>query len=127
MTLFSTLWSAPIDEDRVREALRRTVNITAREGPMLVGCTRILTDGYLFATLAEIIVHPRYAGLHVGRRLIELAEAASTAGLCFGSQTVSDELMSQLGWTRGPHTFFKRDRCPRVRSRVIPRIHEGER
>ena len=110
--LFSTLWRHPLDSMLVARALVQTINVTARDGGRLVGCARVLTDGYLFATITEIIVHRPYAGRGVGQRLLELAGAASPTSVCFGVQTVSEELMRRMGWTAGPTTYFKRKPLP---------------
>jgi ribosomal protein S18 acetylase RimI-like enzyme len=110
--LFSAYWSAQLDEEFVRQSLSRTINVTAREETTLVGCARILTDFYLFSVITEILVHPQYSNSGVGRKLIELAEASSPTSLCFGSQSVSEKLMNELGWKRGPHTYFKRKPLP---------------
>ena len=39
--------------DKTRAALSKTLNITAYDGQVLVGCLRILTDGYYFGTITE--------------------------------------------------------------------------
>jgi len=44
------VWPGKYDEGRTAEALSRTLNITAYDGETLVGCLRILTDGYFFGT-----------------------------------------------------------------------------
>ncbi|MHB1038353.1 MAG: GNAT family N-acetyltransferase [Pirellulales bacterium] len=112
VTLFSIIWPHILNRCLVQQALRRTINVTARDGTALVGCARVLTDGYLFGTITEILLHPRYSHLNLGKHLIELAEQASPTSLCFGSQTVSADLMAEMGWTCGPVTFFKRKPLP---------------
>jgi hypothetical protein len=108
LALYATIWRAPTDLELVQKAIKQTINITARKKNLLVGCARLLSDGYLFTTITEIIVDPRYVNLAIGRKLLELAEEASPSSVCFGSQTVSDELTKELGWTKGPVMIFKR-------------------
>ena len=108
LKLFSTFWPHRLETQRIEKALNKTINITARENGLLVGCTRVLTDGYLFAIMTEVLVRRGYGGLGIGKRLFELAEAASPTHICFGAQTVNAAMMEQLGWRSGPVTYFKR-------------------
>ncbi len=48
------------DLDKTQTALSKTQNITAYDGKTLVGVLRILTDGYFFGTITELLVHPEY-------------------------------------------------------------------
>lgn len=47
------VWPGNYDVDKTRAALAKTLNITAYDGQVLVGCLRILTDGYYFGTITE--------------------------------------------------------------------------
>ena len=38
----------------------KTINITAYDNEVLIGCLRILTDGYYFGTITELLVLPEY-------------------------------------------------------------------
>ena len=40
------IWPGNYELEETREALAKTVNITAYDGETLVGCIRLLTDGY---------------------------------------------------------------------------------
>ena len=42
------IWKGDYDMERTQAALSKTMNITAYDNKMLVGCLRILTDGYFF-------------------------------------------------------------------------------
>ena len=42
------VWPGDYDPARTEEALGRTIHLTARDNGTLVGCLRILTDGYFF-------------------------------------------------------------------------------
>ena len=46
ITFVNKVWPGKYDEGRTAEALFQTLNITAYDGETLVGCLRILTDGY---------------------------------------------------------------------------------
>jgi ribosomal protein S18 acetylase RimI-like enzyme len=64
------VWPRGYDEQLVAAALRRTFNIGALVGDRLVGSVRLLTDGYLFATIPEILVDSDYQRRGIGRRLM---------------------------------------------------------
>ena len=72
------VWPGKYDEDRTAAALSKTLNITAYDGETLVGCLRILTDGYFFGTITEMLVHPEYQRQGIGSRL--MGEAHALAG-----------------------------------------------
>lgn len=40
------VWPGEYDAVKTSEAIKKTINITAYDGERLVGCLRILTDGY---------------------------------------------------------------------------------
>ena len=46
--------------DKTQLALSKTINITAYDDGTLVGCLRILSDGYYFGTITELLVLPEY-------------------------------------------------------------------
>lgn len=52
------VWPGDYDPARTEEALVRTICLTARDNGTLVGCLRILTDGYFFGTITELLVLP---------------------------------------------------------------------
>ena len=49
-----------MDIEKTQCALSQTINITAYENEALIGCLRILTDGYYFGTITELLVLPEY-------------------------------------------------------------------
>jgi GNAT superfamily N-acetyltransferase len=66
----------------------------------------VLGDGYLFATIPEILVDPDYQRRGVGRRL--MAEALSRAPrgkVFFGAQAESVGFFERLGCKAGPVGF----------------------
>ena len=80
------IWPGDYDADRTSAALSRTLNITAYDGPRLVGCLRILSDGYFFGTITELLVLPEYRRQGIGSRLLQLAKENAPTLLYFGSQ-----------------------------------------
>ena len=58
--LANQIWRGDYDMKHTQNALSRTMNITAYDNKLLVGCLRILTDGYFFGTITELLVLPEY-------------------------------------------------------------------
>src|SRR5271157_243905 len=75
LALVARVWPGDYDPARIARALARTTNITAWDGQDLVGCLRLLTDGYLFATVPEMLAHPVYRRRGIGRELLRRAVA----------------------------------------------------
>ena len=80
------VWPGDYSLDKTREALLKTLNITAYDGGTLVGCLRILSDGYFFGTVTELMVLPEYQRKGIGSRLIHLARENTPTMLYFGAQ-----------------------------------------
>ena len=72
--------------ERTQAALSKTLNIAAYDNEILVGCLRILTDGYFFGTITELLVLPEYQKQGVGSKLLELAKENTPTMLYFGAQ-----------------------------------------
>lgn len=66
--------------------LSKTINITAYDNEVLIGCLRILTDGYYFGTITELLVLPEYQKQGVGSKLLQLAKDNTPTMLYFGAQ-----------------------------------------
>ena len=96
----SRVWPGDYDVEKTRAALTRTLNITAREGGLLAGCLRILTDGYFFGTITELLVLPEYQGRGVGSALLRLAREHAPTLLYFGAQP-------------GVEGFYEKNGCKR--------------
>ena len=71
--LVNKIWPGDYDADKTSAALTKTQNVTAYDGEMLVGCLRILSDGYFFGTITELLVLPEYQRRGIGSRLLQLA------------------------------------------------------
>lgn len=93
------------------QALARTMNIGAWDGERLVGAARVLTDGYLFSTVPDLIVDPAYRRRGIGRALMTRALAVAPNGtLVFGAPPQSEGFLSRLGCERGALGFTLRVR-----------------
>jgi GNAT superfamily N-acetyltransferase len=69
----------------------------------------VLSDGYLFSTIPEILVQPEYQRRGIGRELMKLAlERAPRGALFFGAQAQSIAFFEKIGCERGPVGFVLR-------------------
>jgi ribosomal protein S18 acetylase RimI-like enzyme len=101
LSLAQRVWPRNYSVDETAAALKRTINIGAWDGQRLVGSVRVLTDGYFFATIPEILVDPAYQRRGIGRRLMELAlERAPRGKVAFGAQPQSLEFFERIGCRR---------------------------
>ena len=113
LALANRIWPGDYDLTRTREALARTMNIGAYDGARLVGCVRVLTDGYFLNTVTELFVDPDYQRRGIGRELMRRAlERAprrhGRAALFFGAQPESVGFFERIGCVRGPVGFVAR-------------------
>jgi GNAT superfamily N-acetyltransferase len=101
LALAQRVWPRDYSWAEAAAALERTINIGAWVGPRLIGSVRVLTDGYFFATIPEILVDPSYQRLGIGRRLMELAlERAPRGKVAFGAQPQSVGFFDSIGCER---------------------------
>ncbi|WP_368183074.1 GNAT family N-acetyltransferase [Anaerotruncus rubiinfantis] len=94
------IWPGEYDAQKTQAALSKTLNITANEGERLVGCLRILSDGYFFGTITELLVLPEYQKHGIGTRLLQLAKESTPTMLYFGAQP-------------GVEAFYEKNGCKR--------------
>ncbi len=99
------VWPGDYDPERTQAALDRTLNITAWDGGTLVGCLRILTDGYFFGTITEILVLPEYQRQGIGGRLLRLAAQHTPTRLFFGAQPGVEGFYEKNGCRKGFQSF----------------------
>lgn len=99
--LAGRVWPGVYDRERTEEALAHTANIGAWDGDRLVGAVRVLTDGYFFATVPEILVDPDYQRRGIGRALMDLALRHTPRGVVFfGAQPQAVGFFERLGCAR---------------------------
>ena len=79
------IWPGRYDAAKTQIALSKTRNISAYDD-VLVGCLRILSDGYYFGTITELLVLPEYRRQGVGSKLLRLAKNNTPTMLYFGAQ-----------------------------------------
>ena len=109
LAFVNKVWPGEYDAERTSAALARTLNITARDGGTLVGCLRILSDGYFFGTITELLVLPEYQKQGIGSRLLQLAKENTPTALYFGAQP-------------GAERFYEKNGCPKgLQSYTLPR------
>ena len=60
LALAQRVWPRAYELEAAAAALTRTVNLGAWSQGTLVGSVRLLTDGYFYATIPEILVAPEY-------------------------------------------------------------------
>lgn len=103
------IWPGDYDKDKTQAALAKTFNITAYDDKELVGCLRILTDGYFFGTITELLVLSEYQKQGIGSKLLKLAKEHAATLLYFGAQP-------------GVEAFYEKNGCQRsMQSYVIKR------
>lgn len=98
-----------LDVARATSALSKTVNIAAWHDDVLIGVARVITDGYLYAALADIAVHPDFQRRGVGRQLLARAYDATPRGtLYINARGGSTGFFERLGGERGTPGFVMR-------------------
>jgi ribosomal protein S18 acetylase RimI-like enzyme len=106
-------WPGSYSLPDVATALARTINIGAWDGDALVGCVRVLTDGYFFATIPEILVLTAYRRQGIGRELMRRAvEAAPRGRVLFGAKPESIGFFERIGCHRSLTGFEMRRSVP---------------
>lgn len=101
----SKVWPGNYDVDKTQIALSKTLNITAYSGDMLVGCLRILSDGYYFGTITELLVDPEYQKQGIGSKLLQLAIENTPTTLYFGAQPGLEMFYEQNGCQKGLQSY----------------------
>jgi len=102
------VWHGEYNLQYTQEALNHTLNITAWNNEKLVGCVRVLTDGYFFSTVTEILVLPEYRKHGIGKHLMELAFEASPTSLFFGAQPEAEGFYEKIGYEKSMQSFAKK-------------------
>jgi GNAT superfamily N-acetyltransferase len=65
-------WSAAEKPDQLMAALRNSHSlVTARIGGKLVGIGNAISDGHLVVYFPHMLVHPKYQGQGVGRKMMQ--------------------------------------------------------
>ena len=97
------------DVARGADALARTTNVGAWHDGRLVGVARMMTDGYFYAALADIVVDPAYQRRGLGRLLMNKAYDATPRGTLFvNARDGSTPFFERIGCERGTPGFVMR-------------------
>ena len=105
LTFVNKVWPGKYDEGKTAAALSKTLNITAYDGETLVGCLRILTDGYFFGKITEMLVLPDYQRQGIGSRLLQLARENTPTMLYFGAQPDAEIFYEKNGCSKGFQSY----------------------
>lgn len=100
------IWQGNYDENKTRIALEKTQNITAYDGKKLVGCLRVLSDGYFFGTITELLVLPEYQRRGIGSRLLQLAKEHTPTMLYFGAQPGMEPFYEKNGCAKSLQSYL---------------------
>lgn len=106
ISFVNQIWQGDYDVERTQSALLKTQNITAYDNKVLVGCLRILTDGYLFGTITELLVLPEYQGQGIGSKLIQLAKDYTPTMLYFGAQPGVEAFYEKNGCQKSLQSYL---------------------
>lgn len=106
LLLVNQVWPNDYDVKQTEEALAATMNITAYDGEKLVGCLRILTDGYFFGTITELLILPAYQKQGIGSRLIQLAREHAPTIVYFGSQPGVEAFYEKNGCQKSLQSYM---------------------
>lgn len=100
------VWPGDYDVRRMQLALDKTINITAWDDKKLIGCIRILSDGYLFGTISEILVLNEYQKQGIGKELMQRAAEISPTSLFFGAQPEAEGFYEKLKIEKSLQSYF---------------------
>lgn len=105
LSFVNQVWQGDYDMERTQIALSKTLNITAYDNKVLVGCLRILSDGYYFGTITELLVLPEYQKQGVGSKLLQLAKDTTPTILYFGSQPGAEGFYEKNGCKKSLQSY----------------------
>lgn len=106
ITFVNRVWPGDYDVDKTQAALSRTLNITAYDEKELVGCLRILSDGYYFGTITELLVLPKYQKQGIGSRLLTLAKDNIPTMLYFGAHPGAEGFYEKNGCQKSLQSYL---------------------
>ena len=105
LDLANRVWPGEYDLEKTQQALEKTIQITAYEGNRLAGCLRILSDGYYFGTITELLVLPELQRTGVGSHLLGLAKVHTPTLLYFGAQPGVEGFYEKNGCRKGMQSY----------------------
>jgi GNAT superfamily N-acetyltransferase len=104
LALIRQFGETSLDRAHASTALQHSTNVTAWSGDRLVGVARVVTDGYFFAALAELVVDPSLQRRGLGRSLLNRAFERTPRGVLhigapFGNSAFFDAIGCERGMT----------------------------
>lgn len=106
LSFVNRIWPGDYDMEKTQTALLKTWNITAYDAKRLVGCLRVLSDGYYFGTITELLVLPEYQKRGIGSQLLTLAREHTPTMLYFGAQPGVEEFYEKNGCQRSLQSYM---------------------
>ena len=106
ISFVNQVWKGDYDIEQTKSALSKTLNITAYDNKKLVGCLRILSDGYYFGTITELLVLPQYQKRGIGSKLLQLAKDNTPTMLYFGSQPEAEKFYEKNGCQKSLQSYM---------------------
>lgn len=106
ISLANRVWPGNYDMEKTQEALKKTINITAYKENQLIGCIRILSDGYYFGTITELLVLPEFQRNGIGSKLLNLAKIHTPTLLYFGAQPGVESFYEKNGCQKGMQSYI---------------------
>ncbi len=100
------VWPGDYDMEKTQAALSKTINITVYDDNKLIGCLRILSDGYYFGTITELLVLPEYQKRGIGSKLLQLAKDSTPTMLYFGAQPGLEEFYEKNGCAKSLQSYI---------------------
>jgi len=107
INMANQVWPGMYHRQYTKEALGKTINTTVWDNDKLVGCVRVLTDGYFFGTITEILVLPDYQKQGIGKQLMSIAFETSPTSLFFGAQPEAVGFYEKLDYEKSIQSFNK--------------------
>lgn len=106
LSLADSVWPGKYDLEKTQNALQKTINITAYNENRLIGCIRILSDGYYFGTITELLVLPGHQNKGIGSKLLNLAKDHTPTLLYFGAQPGVEAFYEKNGCQKGMQSYM---------------------
>lgn len=106
ISFVNQVWKGDYDIEQTKNALSKTFNITAYDNEKLIGCLRILSDGYYFGTITELLVLPQYQNRGIGSKLLQLAKDNTPTMLYFGAQPTAEKFYEKNGCQKSLQSYM---------------------
>ncbi len=109
----------PLEEDtlepvKVAELLRNSIVVSARLNGELQGLVRILTDGYLFGAITEVLAQPStFNDAEFWTKMLTVAASVCPTRLVLATHRADPELLRDIGWEYALPSYVYRGK-PRV-------------